>query len=168
MIRFLAAFFLVFTFAEAPSLATMVGQGGEAAGSFAPTLRFVLSPKPEPFGPDIELYRTVGDRVFFAERETHLTPEAKVTLDRLIVFLRDYPEVRVDLEGHAHDFDEEERDLQISKRRAEAAYDYLVAQGVAPERLKTSAYGYRRPAVPGDYAEARAQNRRVEFSVYDG
>ena len=109
------------------------------------------------------LIRDVGDRVFFPHQDADLTEESRETLDRLVVFLETYPEDRLTIEGHSHDFDDPEENDLISKRRAEVVLRYLIEKGIDPSRLSIVAYGYQRPAVTGDYEEARAQNRRVQF-----
>ena len=109
------------------------------------------------------LIRAVGDRVFFQHQDADLTEQSRETLDKLVVFLAKYPNDRLTIEGHAHDFDTAEENDLISKQRAEIVLRYLIEQGIDPSRLSTVAHGLRRPAVPGDYEEARAQNRRVEF-----
>src|SRR5262245_37944633 len=60
----------------------------------------------------------VGDRVFFANDSTDLTPEARSTLDRQAAWLRQYPRYAVTLEGHADERGTREYNIALSARRA--------------------------------------------------
>ena len=51
--------------------------------------------------------------------------------------------------------------LRLGERRAAAARDYLLAQGVDPARIKVISYGKERPAMAGSNEESWAKNRRA-------
>ncbi|MGH7270072.1 MAG: OmpA family protein, partial [Polyangiaceae bacterium] len=53
--------------------------------------------------------------------------------------------------------------MHLSQSRADAVRAYLVAHGIAPERLVAKGYGFHQPLVPNDTAANRALNRRVQF-----
>jgi outer membrane protein OmpA-like peptidoglycan-associated protein len=53
----------------------------------------------------------------------------------------------------------------LSDQRADAVKYYLVANGIAPERISTVGFGETQPRASNDTPEGRAQNRRVEFTV---
>ena len=55
--------------------------------------------------------------------------------------------------------------LQLSQRRVQVIFDYLVSQGIDPARLTTAAYGESQPIADNATAEGRALNRRVEFQI---
>ena len=55
----------------------------------------------------------------------------------------------------------------LSERRAQAAFDYLMDQGVAPDRMRTAAHGSSLPAASNAQAAGRARNRRVEFRLVE-
>ena len=54
---------------------------------------------------------------------------------------------------------------QVSQRRVDVIFDYLVSQGVDPARLTKAAYGETRPIADNATAAGRAMNRRVEFTI---
>lgn len=66
------------------------------------------------------------------------------------------------VDGHTDAIGNREYNLDLSKRRAQAVTDYLVAQGVEPRRVEPQGFGFDRPR-PGTAPRA-AINRRVEFS----
>lgn len=107
------------------------------------------------------LARAGSDRVFFALDRYDLDADARATLDRQAAWLRQYPAVRATIEGHADERGTREYNLALGERRANAARNYLAAQGVAASRMTVISYGKERPAVEGSNEEAWAQNRRA-------
>jgi peptidoglycan-associated lipoprotein len=112
-------------------------------------------------GTQEDLVVNVGDRVFFAFDKSDVSAEARATLDRQAAWLKKYPTVKVTLEGHADERGTREYNLALGERRATAAKNYLVAAGIAADRVKTISYGKERPAVLGSNEAAWAQNRRA-------
>jgi len=55
--------------------------------------------------------------------------------------------------------------LKLSQDRANAVKDYLVSQGVKPEKLRSVGRGEANPIASNDTPEGRANNRRVEIIV---
>ncbi len=109
-----------------------------------------------------------SDRVFFGLDRYDLDAEAQATLDRQAAWLRRYPAVRATIEGHADERGTREYNLALGERRANAARNYLAAQGVAPSRMTVISYGKERPAVEGANEEAWAQNRRAVTVLVSG
>ena len=54
---------------------------------------------------------------------------------------------------------------RLSKLRAQAVADYLVGQGVSPDRFQSEGYGSSRPKVSNKTKEGRAKNRRTDFTI---
>lgn len=73
--------------------------------------------------------------------------------------------------GHSDSSGSDASNLIASRKRAEAARDYLVEKGVAAERITVIALGEARPIAPNrkldgsDDPEGRDKNRRVEIKV---
>ena len=84
-------------------------------------------------------------------------------LDHLAQLMRDDPDISL-IEIHGH-VDGREKGRKLDVARAEAARTYLVAHGVAPERLVVKGNGATQPVDKPRTANARAKNRRVEFHV---
>ncbi len=114
------------------------------------------------------LARAGSDRVFFALDRYDLDSDARLTLDRQAAWLRQYPAVRATIEGHADERGTREYNLALGERRANAARNYLAAQGVAASRMTVISYGKERPAVEGSNEEAWAQNRRAVTVLVSG
>ena len=71
------------------------------------------------------------------------------------------PAVAVTIEGHADDAGAIDHNLEMSRRRAEAVRRRLIESGVAPERIRTVAYGRERPIAECGEPRCAAQNRRA-------
>jgi len=69
----------------------------------------------------------------------------------------------VRLEGHADERGSREYNMALGERRANAARDFLVLQGVSPSLIETVSFGEERPAVVGSSDSVYSQNRRVEI-----
>jgi len=109
-----------------------------------------------------------GDyHVLFAFDSAHLRPEADTILQPLLATLRADPDLAVDVVGHTDWVGSDAYNLRLSQRRAEAVVDWLVAHGVARERLTATGKGEREPIATNHTAEGRAQNRRVEIHRRD-
>jgi peptidoglycan-associated lipoprotein len=116
-------------------------------------------------GSEQDLVQNVGDRVFFAFDKSNLSDAAKTTLTRQADWLKKYPQVQVQIAGNCDDRGTEEYNLALGQRRANAARDFIVAQGVSASRITTISYGKDRPVALGDNEEAWAQNRNAITSV---
>lgn len=103
---------------------------------------------------------TVGDRVFFAFDSSALDSTAREVLTRQAQWLNQNPGVTVTIEGHTDERGTREYNLALGARRAQAARDFLVAQGVAASRLRTVSFGKERPVALGSDEMSWAQNRR--------
>jgi peptidoglycan-associated lipoprotein len=103
----------------------------------------------------------VGDRVFFAFDSSSLDGVAQDTLARQAQWLASNPQTTVTIEGHADERGTREYNLALGARRAQAARDFLLSQGVAGQRMRTVSYGKERPVALGSDEASWAQNRRA-------
>ncbi len=103
--------------------------------------------------------------IFFDTDKAELSDESMPELDRAVEFLQANPDIRVRIEGHTDDVGEDNYNLQLSQRRADAVKTYITQQGIEQKRVLTVGYGKTRPKVKGTTEEARSQNRRVEMKI---
>jgi outer membrane protein OmpA-like peptidoglycan-associated protein len=101
-------------------------------------------------------------RLSFSQGSSALSPGAQTQVRTFAEALRrpQLVNVRVRIEGHTDSSGGRAMNMNLSQKRAQAVADYLVAQGVAANRLEVRGYGYDRP-LPGRRA-ADSANRRVE------
>jgi len=103
----------------------------------------------------------VGDRVLFVVDTATLTPEAQQILQGQAQFMTSNTGYTAIIEGHADERGTREYNLALGARRASAVQDFLVSQGVAPNRLKTVTYGKERPIEICSVETCYAKNRRA-------
>jgi peptidoglycan-associated lipoprotein len=108
-----------------------------------------------------QLADSVGDRVLFDTNSSVINADGQATLDRQAGWLKSNSNVNIVEEGHADERGTREFNLALGERRATAAKNYLVSQGVAASRVSTISYGKERPAVTGNDESAWSQNRRA-------
>ena len=103
----------------------------------------------------------VGDRVLFDYDSATLDSSAKILLDAQSRFLRANTDLNFIIEGHCDERGTREYNLALGEQRATAVRDYLVIQGIDPDRIKVISYGKEKPAVVGSNTMAWSKNRRA-------
>lgn len=91
--------------------------------------------------------------------------ESYSILDNVADIMRRHPEYKLSIEGHTDSQGDDNMNLDLSKRRAKAAMQYLVGKGVDASRMRSEGYGETNPIDTNDTPEGRARNRRVEFNI---
>lgn len=94
-----------------------------------------------------------------------LKTESYAVLDQVVAIMQKHPEYNVSVEGHTDSQGNDEMNLDLSKRRAKTAKDYIVSHGINGSRLTSEGYGETRPIDTNDTAAGRARNRRVEIRI---
>jgi outer membrane protein OmpA-like peptidoglycan-associated protein len=107
----------------------------------------------------------VLNHIFFDQSKHELRPESSVELDKLVNTLRKYAGVKITITGHTDNVGDFNLNVQLSKNRAKAVADYLIAQGISHERIEHKGFGAMYPVAPNSTEENRMKNRRVEFTV---
>lgn len=102
----------------------------------------------------------VPDRVFFAYDSYSLTNAAQDTLAKQAKWLKANGSVTIAIEGHADERGTREYNLALGDRRANAAKDYLMTQGISSSRITTISFGKEKPVNNASNNKAWAQNRR--------
>ncbi|HVF37723.1 MAG TPA: peptidoglycan-associated lipoprotein Pal, partial [Sphingomicrobium sp.] len=102
-----------------------------------------------------------SDTVYFGTDEHMLDEPARTTLAAQARWMLANPSVRGSIEGHADERGTREYNLALGERRANAAKEFLIANGVPAGRLTTISWGKERPVAVGSNEEAWAQNRRA-------
>lgn len=104
--------------------------------------------------------------VYYQFDSVELEPEAQDILKKNAEWMKANPKVRVEVEGHCDDIGSAEYNLALGAKRAEAAKDFLISQGIATERLVTISYGKEAPACFDPTEECRVKNRRARFVMF--
>jgi outer membrane protein OmpA-like peptidoglycan-associated protein/tetratricopeptide (TPR) repeat protein len=103
--------------------------------------------------------------VFFETASASLLPASRNELDRLKKLLEERPGMQIQINGHTDNVGKEADNLDLSTRRAKAVYQYLVENGIDPNRLAYKGFGEQVPVADNDTPGGRQQNRRTEFQV---
>ena len=90
---------------------------------------------------------------------------AKGPLDKVVKWLQENPDIKVEVAGHTDFIGSEEYNQTLSENRAKAVYNYFISKGVSKSRLNYVGYGKTRPIATNKTDEGRAQNRRVELTI---
>lgn len=110
----------------------------------------------------------VGDKVYFENDQSSLTADGKETLVKQASWLQQYPDVAIQIEGHADERGTREYNISLSARRATAVRNFLISQGISGKRVASIAYGKERPAAVCDAEECWSQNRRAVTVITGG
>ena len=125
----------------------------------------------EPIILDIDLERategtiSVLQNIFFDVDKYDLKDKSITELDKVLRFLKENPSFNVEISGHTDNVGSEAYNLQLSDKRAQAVYNYLVENGIASQRLTPKGYGSGRPRAENDTDSGRQRNRRIEFKL---
>ena len=93
-------------------------------------------------------------------------PTARANLQSLAQSLDKYPGSDLLILGHTDSVGTDEYNKGLSVRRADAAAEYLVSQGVERSRIATGGLGEEEPVAPNATPDGRSRNRRVEVAIY--
>lgn len=132
------------------------------------------------------------DNIFYAFDKATLLPESAQALDSLVLLLNENPNITIELSAHTDYRGTEEYNKTLSQKRAESCVNYLIAHGIAADRLTPVGYGEEKPKTirkkvaeryswlnendkltedfitklkPKEQETANALNRRTEFRV---
>ena len=86
-------------------------------------------------------------------------------INDLAKVMKDYPDLKVVIEGHTDNIGTAEYNKKLSQERADAVKKYLVEKGIDANRIKAQGFGDERPIASNDTEEGRQKNRRVEAAV---
>ncbi len=116
---------------------------------------------------EIELNQIVYfDPILFAVGSPYLADSSQPILEEIAEILINNPEGNLEIQGHTDTDGGEEVNLTLSQDRADTVREFLIAQGVEPERISAVGYGETILKVdPEETAEDRAANRRIEFRI---
>lgn len=109
----------------------------------------------------------VLEGVNFETSSSRLQSSSETVLDRVADGLKSNPEVRVEIGGHTDSQGDDAYNLKLSRARAGAVRDYLLAKGVPSSQMEAKGYGESKPIADNKTEGGRAVNRRVELKRLD-
>lgn len=108
---------------------------------------------------------SVLKNIFFDVDKYDLKDKSVTELEKIIRFLLENPQIRVEISGHTDNTGSAAYNQQLSEKRARSVYSYIVSKGIHPSRLAWRGYGSSKPIQTNDTLEGRQQNRRIEFTI---
>ena len=125
--------------------------------------RLVYEPPEETFAPPPPA--VLLEPIFFDFNKSNITPNAKAILDKNAEWISKNPTAKIQVVGNCDERASIEYNMDLGKRRASDAKQYLVNLGIAADRLSTVSRGKGKPIEPGHNETSWAENRRVDFNV---
>ena len=127
----------------------------------APTPVPVVAPEPpERIVQNVSLN---GDALFDNDSAV-LTDAGKVSVDPIVVGVRNINDFTISLVGYADSRGNADYNQKLSERRAQSVADYMISQGIDASVIAVSGRGEANPVASNASREGRAKNRRVDAS----
>jgi len=147
----------------------------EKEGYYAVTQNVDLSDLKEYKEIEVDLYLTPIEKgevirlnnIFFASGKFELLPESYAEIDMLLAVLKSNAKMKIEISGHTDAVGADADNLTLSNNRANAVMNYLLAKGIAKDRLTAKGYGETKFIAPNTTEEGKQLNRRVEFVILE-
>lgn len=104
-------------------------------------------------------------KVLFANDSSDIPQSFQSEIKHMSEFLKRYPDTHIELKGHASPVGKHDYNLKLSMERAKAVKQLLVANGIAPSRIKTLGFGDSEPVSSADKEQSDTLSRRVVARV---
>ncbi len=137
---------------------------------FAPTMWAVIGlagaiepPTAESMKLDLDKYGRVRLYINFDFNKATLRPDAKPIIGEVAKLMRQNPGLALEINGHTDNVGTHDYNVDLSRRRAAAVVDALVAARIARDQLTAGGFGPDQPIADNDTEKGRALNRRVEL-----
>ncbi len=101
----------------------------------------------------------------FRSAKAIITPRSYSILDNVASVMNMNPSYKLKIQGHTDSYGNDDKNMQLSKDRAQAVKNYLVKKGVSASRLTATGFGETKPVASNKTSKGRAENRRVELIV---
>jgi OmpA-OmpF porin, OOP family len=105
------------------------------------------------------------NNVFFDFDKWDLRPESFIELKRVVKLLKENPSIEIEMSAHTDSRGSDEYNFKLSDNRAKSVMEYIISQGIDPNRITSHGYGETKPVATNDTDEGRQLNRRVEFKI---
>lgn len=109
--------------------------------------------------------KVVLRNIFFDFDKATLRKESTAELENLLEIMQEMPKLKIEISGHTDSKGSAEYNKTLSAKRAKAVVDYLIAKGIAADRMRSAGYGKERPMATNDTDAGRQLNRRTEFEI---
>jgi outer membrane protein OmpA-like peptidoglycan-associated protein len=101
--------------------------------------------------------------VNFQSGHSEMTFDSYKYLNPIVKKLKECPDVEIEVQGHTDSMGKLSTNMRLSRMRAQSVKQYLVSQGIDPDRIQVQGYGPKRPIADNRTASGRRENRRIEI-----
>jgi len=115
--------------------------------------------------PIAEGSKIVLNNLFFDSNKSKIRKDSYVELEKIYKFLKDRPNIRVEVAGYTDNKGDDKSNIKLSESRSKAVLEYLVKKGIPVSRITFKGYGKEQPVATNDTDEGRQMNRRVELKI---
>lgn len=125
----------------------------------------------EPLVIDIALDRAIKGEgsvlknIFFDVDKYELKEKSFTELEKIVRFLTENPQISIEIGGHTDNTGNLPYNQQLSEKRAQSVYNYIVSKGINPKRLSAKGFGASKPVASNETESGRQLNRRIEFTI---
>mgnify|MGYP002621888172 CR=1 FL=1 len=140
--------------------ASFIKEGGPNYDKKFETNNMVNFEKPEW---QVDIFLPNPSNVTFETNSSVLTQSGVNELKKLLFYLELFPDATMQIQGHTDNIGGRDANQKLSENRANSVRDYLISNGVQPERLSTKGFGDTMPKTDNKTEKGREMNRRVEF-----
>jgi outer membrane protein OmpA-like peptidoglycan-associated protein len=123
-----------------------------------------------PFTKDTDLSKLIVKNILFDLDKYKIEKEAAVELQKVVEFMNEFPTVHIEIRSYTDSRNDDDYNMKLSKRRAQAAMNYLISNGIAKDRIASKGFGESQllnNCVNGVSCteEEHKVNRRSEFFI---
>ena len=126
---------------------------------------------PDELPPAVKKYSGTVKGINFKTGSADILKTSNKVLDGAVKVLTEYPDLKIEIQGHTDDVGDDQKNMELSEARAASVRQYFLAKGIAEDRITSHGYGETMPATDptglkgAKLKAARAANRRVEFKL---
>ncbi len=116
----------------------------------------------------IEVQKQLNDyakTILFDTGKATIKTESVAVMVDIIQILNEYPMAKFTVEGHTDSVGSSSSNQRLSEARANSVRDFLINEGITPDRLTAVGFGEEKPIASNSTRLGRTQNRRVEINL---
>jgi peptidoglycan-associated lipoprotein len=103
---------------------------------------------------------------FFDYDSYLIRPDAKTSLEKDAAYLKAHPALQIVVAGYADERGTAEYNIALGEKRAQAARDQLIANGVSPDQLEVVSYGKEKQLCSTEDEKCFQENRRAGLELH--
>lgn len=113
----------------------------------------------------VKKFSGVMQGITFERNKDVIRKTSFAILDEAVQVMKDYPQIKLMIEGHTSSEGKRELNLDLSDRRAKSVEQYMIDKGIDADRIDTKGFGPDVPIAKNNTEANRAKNRRIEFKI---